>query len=344
MSARYATIKVLRFPERIAAIRRGRQTPPVHVQIILSDLCNQGCHFCAYRDPGYTSSVLFHDHGNYNPNRKLPTEKALEILYDCAEMGVEAVQFTGGGEPTVHPDFQKIVNSASMHGLKWALVTNGVRLDRFDVSQAAWIRVSLDAANAQTYAAIRNCDRSHFDRACDAIRRNRCGVGFVVTPENWTEVYDAALLAKGLGASNIRIGAQFSADGIGPYRDFTHRAAALCQEAEGLAGDGFEVTNRFLEKLSELEAGRPNFHRCGYQQFTTYIGADQNLYRCCVYAYNPHGLIGSVQGRRFKDAWREAYRSLAGFDAGTCERCQFTAINRTLEYVLADEQVDEAFV
>ena len=44
----------------------------------------------------------------YNPNRKIPYEKCLEILDDCAEMGVKAIQITGGGEPSVHPDHTKI--------------------------------------------------------------------------------------------------------------------------------------------------------------------------------------------------------------------------------------------
>lgn len=332
----------MKFPDRLAAMRRGIPAGPVHVQMILSDLCNQACHFCAYRDPTYTSSQLFHIDGDYNPNRKLPFEKVIEILDDCAEMGVKGIQFTGGGEPTVHPRFGHIVDETLARGFKWALVTNGV-LPR-DLSTATWVRVSLDAGNAKTYARIRRVPERHFHAACDTIAKWRTGVGFVVTPENWAEVVDAVILARNLGASNFRIGAQFSTEGKDLFRGFREDAASLCREAEGLSNGEFQVHNRFAEKMDDLNQGRPSYRRCGYQYFTTYIGADQNLYRCCVYAYNPHGLIASIKNRRFKDVWREvAYPNFAKFDARGCERCQFNEINRGINEVIESDP-SEAFV
>lgn len=333
----------MKFPDRLEAIRGGPVAGPVHVQMILSDLCNQNCRFCAYRDPTYTSSELFHVEGNYNPNRKLPFEKVIEILDDCAEMGVKAIQLTGGGEPTVHPRFGDVVSAILERGMRWALVTNGV-INKWDLSSATWVRVSLDCATRETYASVRQVPPWHFDRALDTIRRLKCGVGFVVTPDNWREVYDAAALAKSLGASNIRIGAQFSADGEDLFTGFREEAMSLACKAQGLADENFAVFNKFGEKLDDLNQGRPDYKRCGYQHFTTYIGADQNLYRCCVYAYNPHGLIASIEGRRFKDVWREiAYPDFRGFDARGCARCQFNKINRAINEVV-DSDPSEAFV
>ena len=36
----------------------GLPKAPKQVQMILSDLCNQNCRFCAYRMDGYTSNQL----------------------------------------------------------------------------------------------------------------------------------------------------------------------------------------------------------------------------------------------------------------------------------------------
>ena len=324
---RYSSLKSANYPDRIEAIRFQRTIGPVHVQIILSDLCNQACHFCAYRDPTYTSSKLFHIQGNYNPNRKLETEKVIEILDDCVELGVKAVQYTGGGEPTIHPDFNYIVDETMKRGLKWGLVTNGVKKRNY--AGASWVRVSLDAGNAQTYSEIRSVPPSHFERACETIRLWKTGVGFVITPENWREVYEAALLVKDLGASNIRIGAQFSDRGRDLFRDFDVECKSLCKAVEDLDCETFRVHNKFNEKMEDLE-GPPDYERCGYQYFTTYIGADQNIYRCCVYAYNPRGLIGTVKGRRFKEVWRDNWLKFNSFDSRGCERCQFNHINRNI--------------
>lgn len=331
---RYSLLKALRFPDRLAGISSGNPVAPVHVQIILSDLCNQACHFCAYRDPSYTSSKMFHIEGNYNPKRYLPFEKLTEILDDCKEMGVLAIQYTGGGEPTVYPRFQDAITATVDRGLQWALVTNGVLSKGRDFSTASWIRVSLDAATAETYSRIRRVPADHFYKACQTIKRYRCGVGFVVTPENWSEVASACELARSLGASNIRIGAQFSSQDSHLFDGIREKASELCRYAETLTEPGFEVINRFDEKLSELDDGHPEYDRCGYQYFTTYIGADQNLYRCCVYAYNPHGLIGSVKERRFRDVWPEAHAKFRQFSAQSCQRCQFQRINRSINEIL----------
>ena len=57
---------------------------PVHIHLIVSDLCNQKCSFCAYRDEEYPSNQLFGiGEGaarNNNPNRMIPGPKVLEIL------------------------------------------------------------------------------------------------------------------------------------------------------------------------------------------------------------------------------------------------------------------------
>lgn len=342
-SIRYSPLKFAKYPDRLETVMGKGSSGPVHVQIILSDLCNQSCNFCAYRDPTYTSSQLFHIEHNYNPNRMLPYEKVIEILDDCVDMGVLAVQFTGGGEPTIHPKFQQVVYEAAKRGLKWSLVTNGV-MNKHDLGGATWIRVSLDAGTEETYMKTRNAPKGHFKRALTTIEKTKAGVGFVVTPENWHELYTAAALAKEHGASNIRIGAQFSAENEHLFDGFRSRAAELARKAEELSCDSFVVHNRFSEKISDLTLGNPDYRQCGYQYFTTYIGADQNLYRCCVYAYNPHGKIGSIKNTRFKNVWRDiALQNFRTFNAHECERCQFNGINKSiLEVTTRDDS--EAFV
>lgn len=371
MSDAYSPHKAVRHLDIIQAVRAGVPARPAHVQVILSDLCNQACNFCAYRDPGYTSSQLFYEikpkgsglrkdaanpDRNFNPNRQIAWSKVVEILDDCRDMGVSGVQFTGGGEPTVHPQWANAIDYAVASKLEVGLVTNGVVIGKsqtaVDVaSQCAWVRVSVDAGNAATYSAVRHVPESHFDAAWNTVRglsgRTVIGVGFVVTPDNWREIYEATARAKDAGASNIRIGAQFSAKEEALFAGFHREASELARKAEELSDDSFTVVNRFGEKLSDLREKSPDYDRCSYQQLTTYIGADLNLYRCCVYAYNPHGLYGSIKDQRFKDVWMAQARAdeMAGFSARSCERCQFHSIQKFLNYATqADDPVHSAFV
>jgi radical SAM protein with 4Fe4S-binding SPASM domain len=186
-------------------------------------------------------------------------------------------------------------------------------------------------------------------RAARDKQRTDCvlGVGFVVSPYNWREVGEAARLARELGADNLRISAMFSSEDERAFAGCHAEAAAACKAAEGESRAGFTVINRFGDRLDDLKAKRPDDRLCGYQFMTTYIGANMQVYRCCQYAYNDLGHVGSLEGRRFRDLWmsRERFERQWSFDGRQCERCQFRRINGLLAYALDPQpQVHEEFV
>jgi wyosine [tRNA(Phe)-imidazoG37] synthetase (radical SAM superfamily) len=169
----YSQLKPLYHLKNIEALKNGFQPKPVHVQLILSDLCNQDCHFCAYRMSNGLSTELFGTSETHNPNRKIETSKAKEIIEDCASIGVKAIQFTGGGEPTVHKDYLELICLAQDLGLDTALVTNGVKLNPDDdaIQSLDWIRVSVDAGHAMTYAKIRNVTENHWYKMWENVNK-----------------------------------------------------------------------------------------------------------------------------------------------------------------------------
>jgi MoaA/NifB/PqqE/SkfB family radical SAM enzyme len=268
----------------------------------------------------------------------IPYEKAHEIIEDCARMEVRAVQFTGGGEPTIHPRFWDLLSFAQSLDMATGLVTNGVKLKQHSaLSRLSWVRISLDAATKGTYAKIRNVPDWHFDAATNgiklAVEANGpvVGVGFVVTKDNYHEILDAANYAKALGAANIRIGGVFQNEGADYFNLFRRETESLVTAAESLSDNRFTVFNRFKEKLTDLEQGAPDYEFCGYQRFTTYIGGDLNVYRCCTTAYNKQGLLGSLEKQSFYNLWfGEGRDKLEKFDARTCSLCQFNGINRNI--------------
>lgn len=358
MNDSYSYLKAFRHPDILQSIREGRPSRPMHVDLILSDLCQQSCKFCSYRMEGYQANQLFDD------KRMMTAEKAYEILADCRELGVKGIVFQGGGEPTLHHRFREIFAKACAYGqdgVKAALISNGVRIGQElaqTVAHAAWVRISLDAATEETYCSIRRVHKNHWAQAQQAVRNLReqrdiektdcvIGVGFVVTPDNWREIADAARMAKDLGADNFRISAQFSNEDEKLFEGFHKEAATLAADAEKVSDENFTVYNRFSDRLEDLRLKNPEDKLCGYQFFTTYIGADLNVYRCCGYAYNDRGLVGSIANQSFKDFWmsQERFDNQNNFDGRGCERCQFRKINQTLAYALdAQPQLHEEFV
>ena len=339
---------------------------PKQVQLILSDLCNQDCSFCAYRMSGYTSNELFvgdseaAKYGHNNPKRWIPTLRALSLLDEMKEAGVLSVQFTGGGEPTVHPDHEKIFDRALSLGLRCSLVSNGVKwsdnlvndiLPAFD-----WVRVSIDAGNIDSYASIRRTPKKNWHRVWDnlallslGIRRNcsatTLGAGFVVTPESWSEIHAFTRLAKATGVHNVRFTAMFSTENETPFLKIYDEVRVLIEKARhDFQTDTFAVHDNFGSRFNDLKQHAPDYSYCSYQSYTAYIGGDMKAYRCCVLAYNKRGLVegGDLKNRSFAEFWKsqERKKDMNALDATGCPRCQFNSKNRALLYVMGNTESD----
>lgn len=338
MRHEFSALKAAWHLDRIAQLRAGEDIVPTHVQIILSDLCNQDCHFCAYRmDGGFSTAEFADGDGNRNPNRRLPTAKAAEIIEDCARLGVGAIEFTGGGEPTVHPDCMDLIALAQDRGIKTGLVTNGVRLKPHPaLERLSWLRLSLDAGTEKTYREIRRSDA--WPQAMRALalagtlKGPLVGVGFVVTRENYHELPAATMLARMSGAAYIRVSAMFSMGGADYYAGLEADINESRRRANMQADADFQVIDFFDDRIADLRNQAPDYSFCGYQQFVLYIGGNQKVYTCCTNAYTKHGEIGDLSQQSFAD-WMVASRR-RDFNARGCHHCQFNDKNRVISYMV----------
>lgn len=339
----YSPWKVFHHREAFDALRRGEHVAPIHVQCVITNRCPHRCTFCSYRMAGYSSNETF------NTTDEIPYEKLCEIVDDCQSMGVKAIEVTGGGEPAFHKQFLPFVLRILDAGIDLGLVTNGFGWSDEHVkvlSAAKWVRFSVDAGWENTYAMIRHVPPAWYGAVRGAIRAQAnapgrdkeqlIGVGFVVTKDNWTEVYEAAERAKEDGADNFRISAVFQNEGARYFDSFGAEAASLCRETEKLSDDKFHVFNLFRDRVADLYDGPPDYEQCWFSRLCTYIGADQNVYRCCVVSYNHVGLLGSIRERTFRDLWLapETQRKLRAFNARSCPRCMFNAKNHTIAYAV----------
>ncbi len=346
MSNEYSTIKAAWHIEKIARLRDGLQIVPTHVQLIISDLCNQNCHFCAYRRDGGFSTEQFGEMVDgklvKNPNRRIPYDKACEILSDCRDMGVKAIQFTGGGEPTVHPQHIDIFKHAQSLELKTGLVTNGLVVrDPQIIADMDWVRFSLDAGTEESYYMIR--ESKGFNKVLENIESivkldTPChiGIGFVVTRDNWTEIEVACRIAQELGVKYIRLAAMFSDEGSEYYAMEQRDIEELIAETKELETDTFKIIDLFSRRIDDLDQGSPKHSFCGYQNFTTYIGGDLKVYRCCTTSYTKHGEVGDLSDLSFKEwltSWQRKEK-YSNFDAKSCHHCQFHAQNDVINYMI----------
>lgn len=349
MDTRYATSKVLWHQDRVADLRAGRRPRPIMLQMVLSDLCNQDCSFCSYRaSNGLSANELFPVGDVRNPNRKIPTDKALEIVGDAARLGVKSIEWTGGGEPTVHPDHAEIFQYAQKCGIEGGLITNGVKLDPeiVPIAGMTWIRVSIDAGDAETYSQVRRVSPTHWSKVWQNIDalvdgyEGSLSVSFVATPDNFHTLEHLARHCKDRGVPSLRV-TGLHTNGPDPYEGHgSEMSVEVYELAARLNDKTFRLHNGLGDRIEIEQAGAPTHPLCAYQYLKVYIGADLNVYRCCHTAYTQRGLVGSLADRRLLDLREMAFEP---FDARGCRTCHWRKQNDLLNDVI-DEPTHSAFI
>ena len=120
--------KLLYHGDRVKEWLDKGRTSPVLFEVALTGFCDASCPWCFFKDQ--------------RDSHRIDTEKLMLALEDMVTLDVKAINWTGGGEPTLHPDFKHIVYHAAELGLKQGLFTNGFNKIPFQ-SKFEWIRISL---------------------------------------------------------------------------------------------------------------------------------------------------------------------------------------------------------
>ena len=105
--------KLLKHLDKLKNLQDGNPISPVMAHISLTNACNLTCSFCCF--------------ANRDISEKMPTEKVFQALESFKSIGVTGIEFTGGGEPSIHPDFKEIVRYAKDLGFSLGICTNGAR-------------------------------------------------------------------------------------------------------------------------------------------------------------------------------------------------------------------------
>lgn len=132
--------KMLSHLDRVAGDRR-----PITADIFLTNYCNNRCPYCTYGrwdlDSG-AYSMAYADFVRY-----------AERLID---LGVQGFILTGGGEPTICRDFEKITGWMEERGLHYGINTNFNKLVYF---KPDYLKVSLDGWDEDSYEKKRGVRR-----------------------------------------------------------------------------------------------------------------------------------------------------------------------------------------
>ena len=309
MDSIYSPYKASHHLDRIDQLKMGMLIVPTQAQIDITNECNHRCPNCIcrlYKNTGLNAT--------YDNKQFIPIDRIVKILDELKEIGVPSIEYTGGGEPQCHPNFSTILNETIDKGFEWSLVTNGAKSDLkrnlLYFKKAEWIRVSADASCAKTHSIMHGTSLEDFDNVVQFIRilAHECvdtiiGVSFLVSSLNYKEIVDATKMFKDLGVSNMRFAVVYNPKGMSLYDGIWDEIVELMKEAKKLETKKFKVFDLVHTTSHDMITYKRDYSFCGYQQFTTIIGADQNVYPCCTLRYNENTSLGDLSKQSFKDIW-----------------------------------------
>lgn len=123
-------LKVFQHPDRVAEfLKKGYTSAPVSIEISPANYCNAQCNWCFYAETQDKSGI---EQG-----------LMLRTIDELAEMGVQSINWTGGGEPTLHPNFREFVERSYEKKVLQGIFTNALKYMRADPKKFEWIRVSI---------------------------------------------------------------------------------------------------------------------------------------------------------------------------------------------------------
>jgi len=312
MKKYYTNTKIFHFPEKINSLPENKSIlPPIHVRIKPTNICNHDCYYCAYRVDNLQlgQNISYRDF--------IPPEKITEIIDDLISMNVEAVTFSGGGDPFCYPHLEQAVEQLADSKIKFSTLTNGSLL-KGNIAQlfafhAAWLRISIEGWDNASYSQYRQVKDGEFSTIIDNIvqfkkLRGPCvlGVSINVDHKNAIHLYDLIIRLKDLGADNIKVSPIIISNN-GEETNRYHRPhfkiveEQINRAAQKLNDGNFEIFNAFHAQPTSYQK---NYTWCPYSQILPIIGADLNVYSCQDKAYNlESGKLGSLKNMSFKDFW-----------------------------------------
>jgi len=314
--------KLCVFPEKLKSLLHEGELDwsyPVSIELSLTDRCNQNCVWC--------SDANFRKRSNGEMSRA-----HLEALFDdFAAGGVRGVVLEGGGEPTLHPDFEAIVNMLSQRGLDIGLITNGViSLQTALLSRFSWVRVSLDASTPEEYRQLKGIDA--FEKVLANIgtivkATNVCGVGYVVTSRNVGDIENLVVRLKTMGVTYVHLRPVVDHEDLLESRDlsFLHKYAST---------DFSVLLDAMTENLVRGNDALP----CMAHSLSCVIAANGDVFICGRLTKHPDWpSVGNITTQSFHDIWNGTERlrqarqlASASFCEANCPACRMTKFNTLL--------------
>jgi MoaA/NifB/PqqE/SkfB family radical SAM enzyme len=268
----------------------------------------------------------------------------------------------GGGEPLMNRAVWDLPSYIASKGMKCSFASNGSLINEEiakEMMHCRWVGISVDAGSREIFEKVHGVD--HFDKVVENLRllvRTKKETGskvdiafkFLITPDNFHEVYEACKLAKDIGV-----------------RDFHARPVDLERkdfEAAMKLNYDMEEINTLFQKCHELEDGEEfrvftvmhkydpqfrvmhTFKNCSSSPLMIQCCADGHVYVCADHRIEERFKLGShyPDPWSIKQAWgsdqhRDLLKSICVDKE--CGRCTYGEYARQIEELAMSSREDD---
>lgn len=319
-------LRVLTFYDKIKDILRGKIPYPRTAIIYPVYGCNYNCCGCEY-------STL-----NSKPTM-LEFQRFISLIDELSDVGVEGIEFCGGGEPTLYPKLKDIISYGKTKGMSFGILTNGTMpesLAEFLAKNLSYIRITMNAGSKEVYLRFQSpkikdaweivCDRIKIINSSRKMNNPRLifGMKAVIGKNNIQDIENMVEFSMKMGFDNLQI-------------------KLLRQDKDSLN----EKEEKLLEeKINEIR-GKYNFkiiyngknlmqRVCILTPLQTTIDAKGDVFLCCYFSYRQEQhKIGNIYEKKFHQIWgtEEHIDKIKNINPELCNLfdCRFIRYHKVIE-------------
>jgi MoaA/NifB/PqqE/SkfB family radical SAM enzyme len=327
--------------EKNPTVQKIPKVGPLSINLDLTLACNFACPHCV------DSMIL-------NRGKSIPLEEIKKTLDVLHPNGLRSVILVGGGEPTLHPDFEEVVRHIKKKKLQLGIVTNGSRLDKILgvadlLVEKDWVRISIDAATEATFREMHRPRtaltlKQILERANQLKERNpivSLGYSFVIVWEgmeangntlspNLEEMAEAVQLAKEYAFDYVSFKPclvrlresqrESLLDHVGKEKEaeIAEKIRINLEKAKARAGDTVKILDSVNLKAllnEETDEIKRQPKRCHMQFFRTVV-TPSGVFHCPAFRGIAKAKIAGDDGYiDFDESLESTARSILAFDA-----------------------------
>lgn len=283
---------------------------PITADIFLNDYCNNKCPYCTYARFGERNGEW------------MKLEDFIRYAEKLQKMGVRGMILTGGGEPTISHDFDKICRWLEYNGIPYGINTN---FNVLKLIKPVYLKVSLDGWDEESYQRRRGVRAygktvENIKRYVDWKRENgvRSSIGIQLTVDTIEEIEPFYEANKGLDVDYIvfrpiesTLGSFYKGRGVAEELD-------LLRELK--KSDDRVAINYKWDKV------HTGFDKCYAHDMQIAINQRGEVMYCC---HKPYEIIGNLLDYDILDKVSEARTDMSKCDIP----CRLTAPNEVIREI-----------